>query len=170
MGKEDKLLRQMSEHLHPNEQVDSYVTGQIEVAIWGTDSIRTGLLAATNERLLMFAKKLGGFDLESFPYDRLSSFEHGKNLMGGTLSFHASGNNVKMKWINTATMPAFVDMVRERMHKKPAEGTQGSQGTMPSPPALDIPGQIAALAALRDQGILTEEEFTAKKIELLSKM
>jgi hypothetical protein len=34
----------------------------------------------------------------------------------------------------------------------------------------DIPTQIAQLAALRDQGVLTEEEFNAKKAELLDRM
>jgi hypothetical protein len=36
--------------------------------------------------------------------------------------------------------------------------------------ASDLPGQIAKLAELRDQGVLTEEEFQAKKAELLSRM
>jgi Short C-terminal domain len=33
---------------------------------------------------------------------------------------------------------------------------------------VSIPDQIAQYAALRDQGILTEEEFAAKKASLLS--
>jgi hypothetical protein len=37
-------------------------------------------------------------------------------------------------------------------------------------PATDITDQIAKLAALRDQGILTDEEFSAKKAELLSRL
>jgi hypothetical protein len=40
----------------------------------------------------------------------------------------------------------------------------------PQPPVVSasIPEQIAQYAALRDQGILTEEEFAAKKASLLS--
>jgi hypothetical protein len=34
----------------------------------------------------------------------------------------------------------------------------------------DIPGLIAQLEQLRHLGVLTEEEFSAKKIELLSKL
>lgn len=37
-------------------------------------------------------------------------------------------------------------------------------------PAEDIPGQIRKLAALRDEGILTPEEFAAKKADLLNRM
>jgi hypothetical protein len=39
-----------------------------------------------------------------------------------------------------------------------------------SSPTADIPGQIAKLATLRDQGILTNEEFDAKKTDLLSRL
>ncbi|WP_279582871.1 SHOCT domain-containing protein [Fodinicola feengrottensis] len=34
----------------------------------------------------------------------------------------------------------------------------------------DIAGQIAQLAALRDQGVLTQQEFDAKKTELLGRL
>lgn len=37
-------------------------------------------------------------------------------------------------------------------------------------PAPDVLGQIAKLSALKDQGILTEDEFAAKKSELLSRL
>ena len=40
----------------------------------------------------------------------------------------------------------------------------------PAPAADDIPTQIQKLASLKDAGILTEEEFTNKKAELLAKM
>jgi len=36
-------------------------------------------------------------------------------------------------------------------------------------PALDIVGQLRQLAALREEGILTEEEFTVQKARLLAK-
>jgi len=40
----------------------------------------------------------------------------------------------------------------------------------PAPVAVDIPAQIQQLAGLRDQGLLTPEEFEAKKVELLSRL
>ena len=40
----------------------------------------------------------------------------------------------------------------------------------PNQSSDDIPDQIKKLADLRDQGILTEEEFNSKKTDLLSKM
>lgn len=40
----------------------------------------------------------------------------------------------------------------------------------PQAPHVDVPGQIAQLAQLRDQGALTEAEFQQKKAELLGRM
>jgi uncharacterized membrane protein YdbT with pleckstrin-like domain len=41
---------------------------------------------------------------------------------------------------------------------------------MPVAPVEDVPAKIAQLAALRDQGHITPEEFEAKKAELLGRM
>lgn len=40
----------------------------------------------------------------------------------------------------------------------------------PTPGASDIPAQIKSLADLRDAGVLTDEEFSAKKADLLARM
>lgn len=39
-----------------------------------------------------------------------------------------------------------------------------------APPSLDIPDQIRKLAKLKDDGIISSEEFEAKKAELLSRL
>ena len=50
-----------------------------------------------------------------------------------------------------------------------AEGAQSAphQSAPPPPAQKDPVEQIKQLAGLRDQGILTEEEFTAKKAQIL---
>jgi membrane protein YdbS with pleckstrin-like domain len=40
----------------------------------------------------------------------------------------------------------------------------------PSPPAATVPDQIEQLAKLRDQGLITDAEYEAKKAELLGRM
>lgn len=42
-----------------------------------------------------------------------------------------------------------------------------TQNTAPAAPADDTAAQLQQLAQLKDQGILTEEEFTAKKKQIL---
>jgi hypothetical protein len=45
-----------------------------------------------------------------------------------------------------------------------------SSARRPSPPSPDIPDQIRKLAKLKDDGIISSEEFEAKKTELLGKL
>ncbi len=60
---------------------------------------------------------------------------------------------------------------RDLFIKPGAQQVQVVDGPAPTPASVpDIPEQIAKLAALRDAGALSEEEFAAKKTELLSRL
>lgn len=115
----DKLLAQLQQHLNEGEQVLAAVLGAYEAKVMGQDSVRNGILVATDRRLVFYAKKLGGYEFESFPYENISSFEQGKDMMmGHKLAFHASGNNVKVKWIKDAVaLSQLVEAARSRMGK-----------------------------------------------------
>jgi len=80
----------------------------------------------------------------------LTASEIGVNL------FTRIGNPVKFK---TAMLNA-----KEKL------GYEGAGSRGPSPRPDSIPALIAALEELRKKGIVTEEEFKAKKKELLAKM
>ena len=127
----------------------------------GSTSVSNGVLLATNKRVVFFAKKLTGYDMESFPLENISSIEAGKGMMGHKFSFFASGNKVKMKWIKNGNVEKFLEYVRNNI---------GKNSSSKSAPKTDIPTQIRKLAELKEQGILTEEEFKSKKSELLAKM
>ena len=51
-----------------------------------------------------------------------------------------------------------------------SQGKKETSSETPSQLPADIPAQIKQLAELKDQGILTEEEFETKKAELLKKI
>jgi hypothetical protein len=53
---------------------------------------------------------------------------------------------------------------------KDATPIQVSIANPPLPPAADIPDQIKKLADLHAAGVLTDEEFAAKKADLLDRM
>ncbi|MED4783429.1 PH domain-containing protein [Brevibacillus choshinensis] len=159
MAKIDKLIQEASTHLDPDEKIIASVLGAYETKVMGTDTVRNGVFLATDRRVFFFGKKMFGFDSESFPYSTISSFEYGKGLMGKTMSFFASGNKVKMKWINAGEVDLFMETVRSSMGKKIISEAPTQQ--------IDSIEQIKKLAELRDAGILTEEEFTAKKHKIL---
>ena len=79
---------------------------------------------------MFYAKKLGGYEFESFPYDKISSFEQGKSMMGHNFAFFASGNKVTLKWINKGDdFDAFIGVTkqlpRERRAPKAALPSSG---------------------------------------------
>jgi Bacterial PH domain/Short C-terminal domain len=163
VSKLDKLLGKAQEHLEEGEEVVAAVQGSYETKILGEDSVRTGIFAATNRRLVFYAKKMTGYDLEVFPYENISSIEMGKSMMGHHIKLFASGNEVRMKWIKDKDGVArFVNTVKDRMKG----GAQpDSTRTAPAP---DLADQIRRLGELRAEGLLSEEEFQAQKQKLLS--
>lgn len=159
----EKNLRLAEEHLEENETVKHSVFGAYETTLMGKETVRNGVFLVTEKRVVFYAKTLLGFEMESFPLQNISSVESGKNFMGHYINFFASGNKAKMKWIKQGDVAAFSSYIRDHIGKPAAS-------PVTDPTESDIPGQIQKLATLRDQGILTDEEFTAKKTELLAKL
>lgn len=166
MAKLDKLTDKAKAHLEPGEGILAAVQGTYETKIMGSDSVRTGSLIATDRRLVFYAKKLGGYELESFPYGNISSFEQGKNMMGHNVTFFASGNRVSMKWIKLdKDLALFTETVKGHMNRTGAAAPNATGTGQP-----DIMEQLKRLGELRAAGVLTSEEFDAKKADLLSRM
>ena len=167
MKKVDKLIGQSKEHLNTDEIVVAVVLGAYETDLLGSDTLRNGIFIATEDRIVFYAKRMAGFDMESYSYSNISSLEISKSMMGYQISFFSTGNKVSMKWINEINarekdIAGFVEYVRNRIEEIPSsESIQQEQ---------DIPDQIKKLAELKDQGILTEEEFGSKKQELLKRL
>lgn len=164
MARIDKLLKLAEEHFDDGEQALQTVFGAYETKIMGNDSVRNGIFVATNERLLFFAKKLTGYDFESYPYANISSMEMGKNMMGHYINFFASGNSAKMKWISAGDVRAFVDTVKSQM--------AAAKSAKPAPAGLvmDPIEQLERLGKLHAAGVLTDEEFASKKAEMLARV
>lgn len=57
---------------------------------------------------------------------------------------------------------------QQEKHANQAAAQQAEAAPAPAEPAADdLTAQLEALAKLRDQGILTDEEFAAKKAQIL---
>jgi Short C-terminal domain len=89
----------------------------------------------------------------------------------GTITIFASANKAEIKNVNKTDGKEMADHVRQRLSApKPwTASTDGDQNAIPST-AMDIPDQIRKLGELRDSGMVTPEEFEAKKAELLARM
>ena len=165
MANYKKNLRLVKEHLQEDEEIKSTIFGVYETELMGGDTVRNGIFVATDRRIVFFAKKMMGYDFESYPFENISSIEKSKGMMGHAITFYASGNKVRMKWINKGDVKEFSEYVNSMLGKQNfADNKKGSGDTG------DIPTQIKKLSELKDQGILTDEEYEKKKNELLDKM
>lgn len=157
-------LKAVEAHLDQGETIIASCYGAYETKVMGQDGVRNGVFLATEKRVVFFAKKLMGYDMESFPLSKVSAIEMSKGLMGKSINMKMSGNDAKIKWVNKGDPEKVVAYVREHM------GETSAPQAAPQAAADDIPAQIQKLASLKDAGILTEEEFATKKAELLAKM
>lgn len=164
MGKIDKLLTLAQAHMESGERPDAVVLGTYEADWMGTEIARTGVMIATAGRVIFFAKKLTGHEVESFPYQNISSFESGKDVLGAKISFFASGNRVSLKWIQEGDLRAFVEVVRTRMGK-PAPSAVSESASPTS-----IADRLRDLKALFDEGLITAEEFDSTRIKLVGEL
>ena len=169
----DRLTELAKEHLDTSEEIVAVIFGWLE-------NLREGILIATDKRVVSYYKRiLGGYEFEVFPYSNMSSIEVSKELLGHCVSFYVSNNKMRMTRIQTervswwfrqfgceqkfVTVQKFIEHVRSKM------GKNGEQNTL-SEPTVDVTEQIRKLAELKDQGILTTDEFETKKTELLAKL
>jgi hypothetical protein len=128
--------------------------------VQGSHNNGTGVLAATQERLLFVDKgMLYGLKVEDFPLDKVSSIQYGTGLLLGSITIFASGNKAEIKNVDKGFARRFAEGVRERMaaaKAKPAHAAAAS--------SID---ELERLAALREKGHVTEEEFNLRKRQLL---
>lgn len=162
-------LDALKSHLDQGEEILVSCYGAYDTKSLGSKTVKNGVLVATAKRVIQFGKRLSGFNLETFPVDKITAIEVSKGFMGKRIVIKMSGNESEMKWINQGDPDGLVALVRDKMSRASAR----LQIEPPQPTAqesIDIPDQIKKLSELRDSGILSEAEFTSKKQELLSRM
>lgn len=153
-------LRNLDEHLWEGEKVEEMTTG----AYGGG----TGLIVLTDRRLLFFKDGWVAKTSEDFPRDKVSSVQLSSGLLLGKIIIFASGNRAEITNVNKQDGKRIVDNIRARLSPSPESQEPASELT---PGAEDkVLAQIEKLGELRDAGVLSDEEFEAKKTELLARL
>ena len=164
-----KRLGKAEQVLLEGEEIIDGATGMIHVRRMGQETARNGVVIATDRRVILFTTKIGGYDVQDFAYGLLTSVDHKKGVMFGDLHLNAAGDRAHVKQIPKTDIERLAQSIRDRMalaHKPGAPQSTSSPSVAPDPPA-DPHDELRKLAALRDDGIITEEEFAAKKRQLL---
>lgn len=114
-GMKKAVANLLREHLGPGEEVLAHVTGIDESVKWlGVSDPRLVFLVASNKRLLFYRWQVVGYELQSFRYESISSFEISKGFVYTTLRFTVSGNDVTVEKIDE-DVTEFVSVVQQLM-------------------------------------------------------
>lgn len=146
--------------LKDNESILHSIEGTYETKMLGSDTVKNGVMIATEERLVFYSGRFTGYDSESYKYENISSLDSGQRMLGKSLTFYASGNEISIKWIQDKEYDNFMDYVESRIGKKPVADTTSQKE--------DNLDQLKKLKELLDMDAITQEEFDAKKKQLLN--
>jgi hypothetical protein len=149
-----KEIKELPKILWEDERVEQIIQGMYKNG--------NGVLVATNKRLVFVDKGLVfGLKVEDFPYDKITSIQYETGMLMGEITIFASGNKAEIKYLDKARTRTFAEFVRARIT------AASSHASLPSPQVDDVISKLERLAALKSQGVLTEEEFLEQKRKIL---
>ena len=117
-----------------------------------------GLLAATSERLI----HIGGISINSYPYKRIDSIISQKSFIGSGIFIVTGGKKEWVPGIPKAKIDDFNNLINKQIASAGQDATiRASSGSN------DVLDQLEKLGKLKDQGVLSEEEFQQQKNKIL---
>ncbi|TDE35515.1 hypothetical protein E1289_07690 [Actinomadura sp. 6K520] len=167
----NREIRRLAAHLWDGERV--------ELMSAGTYGPGTGLVALTDRRLLFLKDGWTRQITEDFPMEKISSVQWSSGVLQGSLTVFASGNKAEIGNMLKKDGKAIADAIRGRLADRDAG--QAASASAPTPTAEPGPRAVAPagqspiellerLGQLREAGVVTDEEFEAKKAEILARL
>jgi hypothetical protein len=164
LGKMGRLFgrleaRALANYVHLDERVLELAQG-----VYGD---RQGMLVLTTQRLFFFDKGLMGAKVEEFSFPAIGSLGFSQKPGGETIDISISGRSAQISQIAHGRAETLIAAFRNvRSGSAGANAPIGQQVS----PTSDLADQIRKLSELHSAGILTDEEFNAKKADLLARM
>ncbi|MGB6701513.1 SHOCT domain-containing protein [Methyloceanibacter sp.] len=168
MGKQDNehigIFRQ--DKLMPDETIEAQLDGWLDKPTGQGGVIKhNGQFVLTNKRACFYSKAPFEEIFETIPLSKITSVET-SSLMGyRVLRLHTAHDDLEFKTLEAKVLFDTLLAHLERLRNEPAGGS-----VAPAASAESITDQIKKLGELRDAGFLTNDEFNAKKAELLARL
>lgn len=160
MSEPGDLQKFRTRQLRDGEQVLEWAKGYTGKMMGkGKDRQINGVLVVTDRRTVFYSKGLLSEHVETIMHDKVSSVEKAALMGHHTVIVHTSGNDLEFKC-----------MIGEQANKvyHLIDELKGGGQPKAAPSADDQIAKLERLAALRDKGILSDEEFTTEKAKLLA--
>jgi hypothetical protein len=168
-GKDNKHITAFrAAKLKAGENVEFHLEGWIgDMMGKGKDTQRNGQFVLTDQRVCFYRKGILGEVFETIPLAKITSVECLSRMGYRVIRLHTSHDELAFK---TFEAKELFDQVYDRLETIRHDEAQYSAPSAPANGTSDITDQLRKLAELRDAGILTEDEFSNKKAELLARL
>lgn len=162
MGSKREIER-LPEVLWEGETVEMLATG-----VYGKGN---GLVAMTSHRLIFLKHGIMSQQVEDFPYARISSVQWSGGMLMGTLQVFASGNKAEIKQMPKDVGKDLADALRARLADvAPGTPPAGPAGVAAPAGGQDVASRLATLDGLRAQGLVSEQEYTERRTQILDSL
>lgn len=121
-------------------------------------------LVLTPYRVLYYKQKLMGHDVEDYPISKISSINYKKHMFQRYIKIFTSGNDIEIKVSMFMSGENFVHNAKKVLSKPLPSILNNSE-----PINISVADELKKLSNLKEEGILTEEEFKEQKDRLLKK-
>lgn len=158
-------LKKLQDHVWPTETVERMVTGSYGGGM--------GLLVMTDKRLIFLKEGIVSSTFEDFPFDKISSIQWSSGMLTGKIIIYLSGNKGEINNVEKTDGKAIADNVRSRISS--LAGTDSTSGNeSPGTTAATSSGSpmelLQQLQQMHSAGLLTDDEYSRKKAEILDRM
>jgi Bacterial PH domain/Short C-terminal domain len=156
---QQRQINRAKEVLQEGEQVLDVTTGMVEVHRMGSKTSRNGAILVTDRRVILYTKKIGGYEAYDHVFGLLTAIDYKKGVMYANITLAASGDRTHISRVPKDEVERVVKEIRARMAAAHEHGRPGA--------GVSAADEIKKLAELHAAGILTDEEFAAKKKQIL---
>ena len=159
-----KELNYLPEILKEGEQVLGFVTGLMGGNTW--------LVTLTDNRLIFLDKgMLWGLKQDIVPLSKVQSVSCSTGIIFGEIKIAHGSKTYKIENVIKGTVKIFTNMIQEQIdsiNAAPAASATSSAATTDPEAGEDKYAKLEKLFALKEKGVLTEEEFEKEKKKILS--
>jgi len=151
-----KEIKYLPEIMSDDEKILYLTSGLMDNNTW--------LITCTNKRVIFLDKGMVyGLKQVETPLERINSIQQKTGMMFGEIAIWDGSSKMEIKQVMKKTVKPFVAAVNQAIDtiKKSNSGGSASGGSDPA-------AQLEKFAELKEKGVITEEEFQAKKKELLN--
>jgi hypothetical protein len=149
-----KEIKELPSILQEDEKLEALIFGRLDNG--------NGVLVCTDRRLIFIDKGLlYGLKVKEFPIDKITSVSYKTGLMYGKFTI-TSKEDAVIELVDKNEIRPFAEHVTNKLNSKKTESSVNTSSED------DVVSKLERLAALKEKGILTDEEFLEQKTKILN--